>query len=52
MQYDTVREWRVDLDNAALIEWVAANRYVPELTCEQRALYNVEPLCEEEADIP
>jgi WD40 repeat protein len=28
-----------------LIDWVAANRYIPELTCEQRDLYHVEPLC-------
>jgi WD40 repeat protein len=30
---------------AALAEWVRANRYVPELSCEERARYNVAPLC-------
>jgi WD40 repeat protein len=25
--------------------WVKENRYIPELTCEQRELYQVEPLC-------
>jgi hypothetical protein len=27
--------------------WIIANRYVPELTCEQRKQYHVEPLCDE-----
>jgi hypothetical protein len=26
--------------------WVQENRYIPDLTCEQRELYQVEPLCE------
>ncbi|MBU1746716.1 MAG: hypothetical protein KKA73_03430 [Chloroflexi bacterium] len=42
----TVREWRMDLDYDDLLVWIAANRYVPELTCQQRAQYHVEPLCE------
>jgi len=29
--------------------WVQENRYIPELTCEQRELYQVEPLCESES---
>lgn len=28
--------------------WVRENRYIPEFTCEQRALYIIEPLCETE----
>jgi WD40 repeat protein len=28
-----------------LIDWVKANRYVRELTCEERAQYHVKPLC-------
>jgi WD40 repeat protein len=28
-------------------EWIAANRYVRELTCEERETYRIEPLCEE-----
>ncbi len=31
-----------------LLEWTQANRYIPELTCNQRALYKLEPLCTEE----
>ncbi|MBN1137697.1 MAG: hypothetical protein JXM73_14010 [Anaerolineae bacterium] len=42
----TVREWRVDLGYDDLLAWIEANRYVPELTCQQRAQYHVEPLCE------
>ncbi|MCB9453078.1 MAG: protein kinase [Anaerolineaceae bacterium] len=37
--------WRIDLTLDDLIAWVHANRYIPELTCEQRDLYRLEPLC-------
>jgi WD40 repeat protein len=40
--------WRVDRTLDELLSWTEANRYIPELTCNQRALYNVEPLCEAE----
>ena len=42
---ETVREWRLDLTSEALHDWIAANRHAPDLTCEQRAQYNVTPLC-------
>jgi hypothetical protein len=29
------------------LDWIEANRYVPELTCPQRDLYRIEPLCDE-----
>jgi WD40 repeat protein/serine/threonine protein kinase/DNA-binding XRE family transcriptional regulator len=38
--------WRMDRTLDELLSWTEANRYIPELTCNQRALYNVEPLCE------
>lgn len=44
---DTLREWRVDDSLEELLDWVGENRYVPELSCEQRAQYHVEPLCGE-----
>jgi len=28
--------------------WVSENRYIPDFTCEQRAVYIIEPLCEPE----
>jgi WD40 repeat protein len=31
-----------------VLEWISANRYSRELTCEERARYGVSPLCEEE----
>jgi len=34
-------EWSVD----ELAAWAKDNRYRRELTCEERALYRVEPLC-------
>jgi len=39
---DTVCEWRVDLDNDALTAWAKVNRYVPDLTDQQRTQYHME----------
>ena len=40
-------QWRVaDLPLAEVIEWVHTNRHIPDFTCEQRAQYRIEPLCE------
>jgi serine/threonine protein kinase/WD40 repeat protein len=36
------------LDEGELLQWVMDNRYVRDLTCEERQLYRVEPLCESE----
>ena len=44
--------WRIDASLDELLAWTHANRYIPELTCEQRALYRLEPLCSEEAAAP
>jgi hypothetical protein len=41
-----VELWRVDSSLDELLQWTQANRYIPELTCNQRELYRVEPLCE------
>ena len=35
----------VDMDEVCA--WIEANRYVRELTCEERETYRIEPLCEE-----
>jgi len=46
----SIFEWPVgDLPLEDLIAWVQDNRYLRELTCEERALYQVEPLCPEAA---
>ncbi len=42
---ESVREIRLDISADALLDWVTSNRHVPELTCEQRAQYHIEPLC-------
>jgi WD40 repeat protein len=42
----TVRIWRVDRTLNELIQWVQKNRLNRELTCDERALYQVDPLCE------
>jgi WD40 repeat protein len=40
-------EWQIaDLPLEELIDWTYANRYVRDLTCEERAQYRVEPLCD------
>jgi len=40
---------RVDLTLNELLTWTRDHRYIPELTCEQRALYRLDPLCEASA---
>jgi WD40 repeat protein/transcriptional regulator with XRE-family HTH domain len=46
-------EWQIaDLPLDELIEWVHANRYVRNLTCEEREQYRVEPLCDAEGVAP
>ncbi len=40
-----VQVWRL-YSGDRLIEWARANRYVRDLTCQERALYRVQPLCE------
>ena len=42
---DTARQWVMARSADELVDWAYANRYVPELTCPQRAQYRVEPLC-------
>lgn len=41
-----LRHWRV-ASLEELLDWVHRNRAIPELTCEQRELFAVEPLCEQ-----
>jgi WD40 repeat protein len=40
-----VYEWRLNASGAELQAWIEGNRYIPELTCEQRLEYGVEPTC-------
>jgi WD40 repeat protein/serine/threonine protein kinase len=43
--YDsTARLWRVD-SPSELIAWTQANRYIRDLTCTERELYRIKPLC-------
>jgi WD40 repeat protein len=41
-----VELWRIDSTLDELLAWTKANRYIPDLTCDQRALYRLEPLCD------
>jgi hypothetical protein len=48
----TAELWRIDATLDELLSWIKANRYVPELTCEQKALYRLKPLCPENSPTP
>lgn len=41
---NSVRLWRV-LSPSELVDWTRNNRYVRELTCDEREQYSIEPLC-------
>lgn len=41
----SLRTWRID-SLPELIEWAHANRFVRELTCTERANFNIQPLCD------
>ena len=41
----SVSQWRID-NQEELLAWIAENRYVRDLTCDERTTYNIEPLCE------
>ena len=44
---ETLVVWQVgDLSLAALRSWIENNRYVRELTCEEREQYKIKPLCD------
>jgi len=40
----TARAWRIE-SREELVEWARGNRYVPELTCDQRERYDLGPGC-------
>jgi WD40 repeat protein len=42
-----VTQWRItDWPLDKLLPWVHENRYIRDFTCEERAQYDIEPLCE------
>ncbi len=46
-------QWQVsDLPLDELIAWTYDNRYVRDLSCDERAQYRIEPLCKDETDMP
>ena len=34
------------------LDWIQNNRYIPEFTCEERILYQIDPLCAEDGSYP
>jgi WD40 repeat protein len=43
----TITQWRFDVPSIETLKaWVSANRYLPELTCAEREMYQIEPLCD------
>jgi WD40 repeat protein len=49
---NTTQRWQLSLDLNDLLAWTRTNRYIPELTCDQRALYRLEPLCDGDGATP
>ena len=46
-------EWQIAaLSLGELIEWTHANRYVRDLTCDERVQYRVEPPCDADGVVP
>jgi WD40 repeat protein len=42
----TIIQWQLDIPSPEVLgQWIEANRYVRDLTCTERALYQQEPLC-------
>ncbi len=42
-----LREWQIaDWPLDQMVNWAYAHRYIREFSCEERALYRIEPLCE------
>jgi len=42
----TIIQWQLDIPSLEeLIDWITANRYVRDLSCYERDLYQIEPLC-------
>jgi hypothetical protein len=44
--------WNINSFPDNILEWALSNRYVPELTCEQRLTFEIEPLCDENRAFP
>jgi hypothetical protein len=45
-QYGRIIEWHIaEKTLPELLEWIRSNRYVRELTCEERLQSHVNPLC-------
>lgn len=40
-----IRQLDLMLEPGELLDWVYANRYIRDLTCNERELYHIEPLC-------
>jgi hypothetical protein len=43
--------WRVATVEE-IIAWVEEHRYVPDLTCQDRIIYDIEPLCNRNGRLP
>jgi len=47
----TMRLWRID-SRDELIGWTITHRHMPELTCQEPAIYRLDPRCDESSPSP
>lgn len=52
MTDSTLREWRMLIDLGDLIAWTFANRFVAEPSCDDRRLFEIQPLCDAQGVAP
>ena len=47
----TIIQWQLDMPPLEELQaWITTNRYVRDLSCEERSTYQIEPLCEPDGD--
>jgi len=48
----SVALWDIEPYPGGLVFWTEQNRFVPDLTCDQREIYRVEPACDDAGVFP
>jgi len=49
----TIIHWQLDVPSPEELQnWIVANRYIREPTCDERDVYQIEPLCQKQKELP